>query len=103
MVALLNVSLLGFILYIVVTVQANPVLETSNDMNEKRSPISNQQLYELYKIMRSDPRLESVSNKDIVLYIYQNFVLGKGRNIDSLKPSYQPNHSPQNEKMVADE
>ncbi|CAF0921976.1 unnamed protein product [Rotaria sp. Silwood1] len=89
MVALLNISIIGFVLYIAVIVQANPSLETSNDVNENKSAISNQQLYELYKIMRADPRLASVSNNDIVLYIYRNFVLGNGQDIDAIKAKYQ--------------
>jgi hypothetical protein len=44
-----------------------------------------QQLYELYKVMRTDPRFATVSNQDIVAYIYRNFVLGND-DIDYLKP-----------------
>jgi hypothetical protein len=34
--------------------------------------------------MRADPRLESVPNNDIVLYIYQKYVNGQNNDIDSL-------------------
>ncbi|CAF2492391.1 unnamed protein product [Rotaria sp. Silwood2] len=91
MVALFNVIVIGLVLYIAVIVQANASLEISNDINENKSPVSNQQLYELYKIMRADPRLASVSNNDIVLYIYRNFVLGNGQDIDAIKAKYKKN------------
>jgi hypothetical protein len=90
MVSLLNVSLIGFLLLAVVIAQAKPLLETSNNTYENKSPVgTQQQLYELYKTMRADPRLVSVSNNDIVSYIYQNFVIGNGDDIDSGKNKYR--------------
>ncbi len=86
MVSLLNISFVSLLMFIVVLVQSETVIETSNDINQTKSPISNQQLYELYKIMRTDPRFVSVSNHDIVSYIYRNFVLGNGDDIDYIKP-----------------
>jgi hypothetical protein len=78
MVSWLNVSLIGLFLFVVVIVQGEPLLKTSNDVEKNKSPMNKQQLYELYKTMRTDPRLASVSNNDLVLYIYQTFVLGNG-------------------------
>ena len=53
--------------------------------------MGNEQLYELYKTMRTDPRLASVSNQDIVAYIYRSFVLANGDQLQSGKPKY-PNY-----------
>jgi hypothetical protein len=91
MVSLLNISFIGILISIVVVVvvQTNPLVETSNDINETKPTISNQQLYELYKIMREDPRLAAVSNHDLVSYIYRNFVLGKSDDIEFVKPKTQ--------------
>lgn len=90
MVSLLNISFIGILIFVVaVVVQTNKLAETSNDINEVKSPINNQQLYELYKIMRSDPRLASVSNHDIVSYIYQNFVLGNSDPMEVIKTKSQ--------------
>jgi hypothetical protein len=88
---LLNISFIGILISIVVVVvvQTNPLVETSNDINETKSTISNQQLYELYKIMREDPRLATVSNHDIVSYIYRNFVLGDGNDTEIVKGKNQ--------------
>jgi len=91
MVSWLNIRLIGFLLFVVIIVQAEPLLETSNDIHGDKTQISNQQLYELYKIMRTDPRFVSVSNNDIVLYIYRNFVLGIGNDIDFVKPILKKN------------
>ncbi len=87
MVSLLNISFVSLLMFIVVLVQSETLVETSNDINETKSPISTQQLYELYKVMRTDPRFASVSNHDIVSYIYRNFVLGNGDDIDYIKPN----------------
>ncbi|CAF0802423.1 unnamed protein product [Rotaria sordida] len=100
MVALLNISIIGFVLYVAVIVQADPSLEKSNDVNENKSPINNQQLYELYKIMRTDPNLASVSNNDIVLYIYRNFILGNGRDIDAMIEKYHKNRRHRHQSAV---
>jgi hypothetical protein len=89
MLSLLNISFIGILVSIVVIVQTTPLVETSKDINETKSPINNQQLYELYKTMRTDPRLASVSNQDIVSYIYQNFLLGNGDEIEFVKPKLQ--------------
>ncbi|CAF1146518.1 unnamed protein product [Rotaria magnacalcarata] len=103
MVALLHVSLIGLVLCVFVLVQANPVLETSHDIEEKNSLKNTQQLYELYKIMRTDPRLAAISNKDMILYIYQNFVFGKGHGIDATQVQSQQNRFPQNQSTAEDE
>lgn len=91
MVSLLNVSLIGLLLCVVVFAQSAPLLETSNEINDNRSPMSNAQLYELYKAMRTDPRLASVSNHDIVAYIYRSFALANGDQFQSGKPK-DPNY-----------
>ena len=73
MVSLLNVSLLGVLLFVIVCVQAKPLLEASNNNRGSKLP-TNKELYDLYKLIRTDPRFASVSNYDIVAYIYRNFV-----------------------------
>ncbi|UJR38024.1 hypothetical protein I4U23_030706 [Adineta vaga] len=90
MISLLNIICLGLLLFCIVLVQATPSVEASNDAN-KKTPLSstNDQLYELYKIIREDPRYALISNKDIVAYIYRNFVLGNGNDMNSVKPKYQ--------------
>ncbi|CAF3089053.1 unnamed protein product [Rotaria socialis] len=103
MVALLHIGLIGLVLSVFVLVQANPVLETSNVIEGKNSPISTQQLYELYKIMRMDPRLAAISNKDIILHIYQNFVFGKGHGIDTTQVQSQQNRRPQDQSTAENE
>jgi hypothetical protein len=102
MVSVLHLSLIGFLLFFVAIIQAKSSLETSNDVKENKSPISNKQLYELYKMIRADPRYESVSNKDIVSYIYRNVVLGNGDDIDFIKSKYQqrPPHYQQDAVQV---
>lgn len=65
-------------------VQAKPLLESSNNSDDQQSS-KNHQLYEIYKMMRADPRLASVSNEDIVLYIYRKF----GSNINDDNGSSQ--------------
>ena len=91
MVSLINISFIGILLSIVVivVVQTKPLVETSNDINEIKSPINNQQLYDLYKIMRTDPRLATVSNQEIVAYIYRNFILGSGDDVELFKTQNQ--------------
>jgi hypothetical protein len=92
MVSLLNTSLIGLLLlYVVVFAQSASLLETSNEINDNRSPMGNEQLYELYKAMRTDPRLASASNQDIVAYIYRSFVLANDSQFQSDKPKY-PNY-----------
>jgi len=99
MVSLFNISFIGILIFFVaVVVQTTPLVETSNDNNETKSPISNQQLYELYKIMRTDPRLAAVSNHDIVSFIYQNFVLGNGDATEFIKAKGQTQHRHQYQK-----
>ena len=91
MVSLLHASVIGILLLVVICAQAKPLLETSNDNDDKKSPMDKQQLYELYKSMRTDPRLASVSNNDIVSYIYRKFVFGNGNDVDRTKPT-QPSY-----------
>ena len=89
MVSLLNVSLVGLLLCVVVFIEAKPLLETSNNiLQENKSPMTSQQLYELYQVMRTDPRLAAVSNQDIVAYIYKNYVLNNGNDLNGEKGKF---------------
>ena len=73
-------------MFIVVFVQSKTSLvETSNEINSNKASMNNEQLYELYKIMRADPRLASVSNQEIVSYIYRSFVLANTDQFDHIK------------------
>jgi len=84
MVSWLNLSLLGFFLFFIIVGQAKPLLESSKPSEDNKSSKNQQKFYEIYKTMRADPRLESVSNNDIVLYIYQNYINGQKNDIDSI-------------------
>jgi hypothetical protein len=87
---LMNVSLVGLSLLFMVAVQASPLLETSNQSDDISSSKHNPELYELYKMMRTDPRLASVTNNDLVLYIYKNFASNQNENMmDLIKQKYQ--------------
>ena len=88
MVALLNTTIIGIFLLIIAIVQAKPLLDTSDNNDEHKTPIKFQQLYELYKIMRTDPRLISMSNIDIVLFLYKNFALRNGPDVDFIQAKY---------------
>ncbi|CAF3494572.1 unnamed protein product [Rotaria socialis] len=55
-------------------IQAKPLAESSYTSGDNKSPTKYQHLYELYKILRVDPRLASVSNYDLILFIYRNFI-----------------------------
>ncbi|CAF0721424.1 unnamed protein product [Adineta steineri] len=103
MVSLFNITLVGLLLIFVAIIQATPVPETSNDVNEHKSPISNQQLYEFYKIIREDPRYAMVSNKDIVAYIYRNLILGNGDQTNFVKPKEQKRPQQRHQKIVQNE
>jgi len=96
MVSLFNASLVGFFLFFIIVVQANPLLESSKTSEQNQSSNNNQQLYEIYKTMRADPRLASVSNNDLVLYIYRKFVYGNKNVIDSIKEK-SPNQQQESE------
>jgi hypothetical protein len=96
MVSLFNASLVGFFLFFIIVVQANPLLESSKTSEQNQSAKNNQQLYEIYKTMRADPRLASVSNNDLVLYIYRKFVYGNKNAIDSIKEK-SPNQQQESE------
>jgi hypothetical protein len=100
MVSWLNLSLIGLFLFAVVIVQGEPLVKTSNDIEKNKSPISNQQLYELYKTMRTDPRFASVPNNDLVLYIYRNFVLGNGDDTDYAQLKNQKHRRHRHQKAV---
>lgn len=101
MVSLLHISCLTLLMLIVGFVQSEPVVETSNDVHSSKTSMTNEQLYELYKVMRTDPRLASVSNQEIVAYIYRNFVLGKTNPVDYIKEKYlkQRHHQQQQQKI----
>ena len=88
---------------IVVFVQSETVVETSNDVDSSKTSMTNEQLYELYKVMRTDPRLASVSNQELVAYIYRNFVLGNTNPIDYIKGKHlkQRHQQQQHDKINA--
>jgi hypothetical protein len=85
MVSVFNFGLLGFFLFSIIAVQSAPLLESSNTSEDNKPSKTNQQLYEIYKTMRADPRLASISNKNLVLYIHRNFVNGNNDDIVSIK------------------
>ncbi|CAF1256000.1 unnamed protein product [Adineta steineri] len=84
-------SLLGFILFFIIVIQAKPLPESSSsssdNSDDNKSAKTNDQLYEIYKKMRVDPRLAMVSNKDLLLYIHKNFAQGN-HNMDSNKEKH---------------
>jgi len=94
-----NVSLIGLLLLVVVLVQAKPLRETSDGIIDDKSPVDSQQLYDLYKMMRMDPRLASLTNDQLVLHLYRNFVLGKG-DINALKRKQQKQYNNQQANLV---
>lgn len=86
MVSLIHINCLCLLMFIIVVfVQSETLVETSNEINSSKASMTNEQLYDLYKIMRADPRLASVSNQDIVSYIYRNFVLANTDQLDHIK------------------
>jgi hypothetical protein len=95
MISLFKLTLVGLSLFVIMVAQAKPLVESSNTSDGKKSTNNNQQLYEIYKIMRLDPRFASVSNNDLVSYIYRNFVYkNNGDDVDSIKQKY-PNQQQQ--------
>jgi len=84
MISWLNLSLIGFFLFFIIVGQAQPLLESSKPSEHNKSSKNQQEFYEIYKTMRADPRLESIPNNDIVLYIYQKYINGQNNDIDSL-------------------
>lgn len=86
MVSLIHINCLCLLMFIVVFVQSETLVEpSSNEINSSKTSMTNEQLYELYKIMRADPRLASVSNQEIVSYIYRNFLLANTDQSDQIK------------------
>jgi hypothetical protein len=88
MVSLFKFTLVGFSLCFIIVVQAKPLLESPNTSDGNKSSKNNQQLYEMYKSMRVDPRFASLSNQDLVLYIYRNFAYKNNDVVDSIKQNY---------------
>jgi hypothetical protein len=87
---MINYSYLGVVLLLLYAVQASPVLESSIQTGEQPTAKHNEQLYELYKMMRTDPRLASIPNNELVLYIHRNFALGQHDHVMNLiKAKYQ--------------
>ncbi|UJR08243.1 hypothetical protein I4U23_012516 [Adineta vaga] len=87
MVSMLNYSLLAFFILCIIVIQAQPLHESSNALNDNKSANVNRQLYEIYKIMRTEPRLADISNKDLILFIHQNFLDGIF-DVESMKNKY---------------
>jgi uncharacterized protein (DUF608 family) len=88
MVSVINIGLLGFCLSFILIIQAKPSLESVENKLSKNK----HQLYEIYKTMRADPRLISVSNNDLVAYIYRNFVYGNNDDMDYIKEKSPNKH-----------
>ena len=87
MVSSFNFTLLTLFLLLIVVIGAKPSLELSNNIDEDTSS-KYQQLYELYKAMRLNPSLASVSNADLVYYIYQNFMRSNNEEINFKRQLY---------------
>lgn len=102
MVSLLNISILSVLLFIATIVHAKTSVESPNKPAETESPANSQQLYELYKSMRTDPRFATVSNEDIVAYLYRNYVLGNGDEDDVVKPKLRKQHRNRHRKINVD-
>lgn len=81
-----NVALLVLALFLcaLVPAQAMIVRDLSSETDTSSASKYNHQLYELYKIMRVDPNLASVSNNDLLLYIYRNFGANRQANMMEL-------------------
>ncbi|CAF0847470.1 unnamed protein product [Adineta ricciae] len=71
---MLNCSLLAVFVLVVLVIEAKPVRESSSASNDKQAIKPNQQLYEIYKFMRADPRLADFSNKELIVFIHQNLL-----------------------------
>ncbi|CAF1264728.1 unnamed protein product [Rotaria sordida] len=83
-------------------VQAKPLSESKNNSDNNKSTINYEQLYDLYRRMRLDPRLASVSNYDILLFITRNFIHNRPTNINSFNQKYsdQERYRQQNNKLI---
>ena len=82
-----NIALpvLALFLCALVAAQAMLVRDLSSETDTGSATSKyNHQLYELYKIMRLDPNLASVSNNELLLYIYRNFVTNRQPNMMQL-------------------
>ncbi|CAF1454500.1 unnamed protein product [Rotaria magnacalcarata] len=88
MVSLFNASLLGFFLFFIMAIQAKPLVESSYTSVGSKLPTNYQLLYELYKMLRVDPRLASVSNHDLIVFIYRNFIYSVNNDINSNRKKY---------------
>ena len=84
---MLNCSLLAVFVLFVLVIEAKPVRETSSASNDKQAIKPNQQLYEIYKFMRADPRLNDFSNKELIVFIHQNLLDGIF-DIETMKAKY---------------
>lgn len=93
-----NIAFLFLVAFlnVFITTQTTIARELNNDADTFSPAKYNQQLYELYKIMRIDPNLAMISNNDLLLYIYRNFgvnrqphlmelIKTKGSNRDTMK------------------
>lgn len=100
MVSLFKLSFLGFFLFVIMTVQATPLDEPSKISDGDKTPLDYEQLYEFYKMMRVNPRLATVSNHDLILFLYRNFIHKNGKHHDDTIPTYSrtdesEEHSPE--------
>ena len=87
---MVSCSYLGVVLLLLHSVQASPEPESSIQTGEQPTAKHNEQLYELYKMLRTDPRLASIPNNDLVSYIHRNFASGQHDHVMNLiKNKYQ--------------
>lgn len=92
MISLLNIIRFALLFFCILLVQATPAVQPTNDTNENKSALTNDQLYEIYKVIREDPRYAEVSNRDIITFIYRNLVLGKDMNLIKGMLQKRPRH-----------
>lgn len=52
----------------------NHAAERSDQVEKEKSSMNNENLYQIYKVLRADPRLSEVSNADIIRYIHRTFL-----------------------------
>lgn len=81
-----NIALPRLTLFLCVFISAQAMIarDLSSDTENLSPSKYNQQLYELYKVMRVDPNLSSISNNDLLLYIFRNFVANRQPNMMDL-------------------
>lgn len=72
---------LALFLCVLIAAQATMVRDLHDDADPLSPSKYNQQLYGLFKIMRADPNLATISNNDLLLYIHRNFLANRQPNM----------------------